>query len=245
MMTIQQIRYRIGSFDLDASVSLAAEYFVLLGMTGSGKTVFLECIAGLRTIESGTIRLGGEDVTWTAPRRRRIGYVPQDGALFPHLRVRDNIGFALRVRGAPQAEREGIVRDLAARFGIERFLDRPIEGLSGGERQRVALARALATRPNVLLLDEPVSALDEFTREAVCGELVRLRQDMQIPVIHVCHSSEEARMVGDRIGIMEAGRIVQTGTAEEILRSPATPYVARVLRAPRNATSLSSGPSGA
>jgi ABC-type sugar transport system ATPase subunit len=231
MIAAEQLRYRIGSFSLDAALSVGtSEYFVLLGMTGSGKTLFLECLAGLRPIHGGRVFIGGRDVTAAEPRRRNIGYVPQDGALFAHLRVRDNIGFALRVRRIGKAERDRAVAGLAEKLGVSNLLDRPIEGLSGGERQRVALARALASRPAALLLDEPVSDLDEFTREAVCRELVRLQEGMAIPVIHVCHSSEEARMVADRVGIMEAGRIVQTGTPDEIMAAPASPYVARVLR---------------
>ena len=231
MIVAEQLRFRIGTFDMDASLSVGDnEYFVLLGMTGSGKTLFLECLAGLRPIESGRVAIGKTDVTDAAPRFRRIGYVPQDGALFDHLNVRDNIGFALRVQGERGDKRYAVVSELAGTLGLSALLERPIAGLSGGERQRVALARALAAQPSVLLLDEPVSALDEFTRDSVCAVLARVQKEMNIPVIHVCHSSEEAGMVADRIGIMDSGRVVQTGTIKDITAAPASPYVARLLR---------------
>jgi len=232
MIKAEKIRYRVDSFTLNASLEvLDNEYFVLLGMTGSGKTLFLENLSGLRAPAGGRIFIGGREVTGLEPRERGVGYVPQDGALFEHLSVADNIGFALRVKGEPHDLRLRLTEELASGLGIRALLNRGIRGLSGGEKQRVALGRALASRPACLLLDEPVSALDEYTREGVCGELKRLQREFRLSVIHVCHSFEEARLVGDRIGIMHEGRIVQTGTADGLMNAPAEEVVANILRA--------------
>lgn len=230
MIHARDIRFEIGDFRLNASLEVGdSEYFVLLGSTGSGKTLFLESICGLHLTE-GRILLDGVDVTDVEPGRRGIGYVPQDGALFYHLDVRHNIGFGLRVRGTGNSTREEAIRRLAKMLQIEKLLDRRIPGLSGGERQRVALARALACEPSVLLLDEPVSALDEFTRDAVCRELVRLQRATGVSVIHVCHSFAEARLVGDRIGVIDQGEMAQVGTPDELEQFPANAYVANLLR---------------
>lgn len=231
MIRAEFVRYNVGEFSLDLSLDVAdREYFVLLGATGSGKTLFLECLCGLHRIRSGRVVIGGRDVTDAAPAARHVGYVPQDGVLFHHLDVRGNIVFSLKVHGAPRRSRDEVIWQLAAMLGIERLLSRRIPGLSGGERQRVALARALACRPSVLLLDEPVSALDEFTRDAICGELAKLKLGAAVSVIHVCHSVEEARLVADRVGVIEDGRIVQTGTLDELMSRPANRYVANILR---------------
>ncbi len=231
MIRVSDIYYEIGDFKLNVSLKLGQkEYFVLFGMTGCGKTSLLECLCGLREISNGKIFVGDEDVTFAIPRSRRIGYVPQDGALFVYLNVRDNIGFSLKVKGIDRQQRKQAVNQVAQKLGIEHLLDRQIPGLSGGERQRVALARALVSRPKALLLDEPVSALDEFTRDTICQELVKINKEMQIPVIHVCHSFEEARLVADRIGVMHKGEIIQIGSPAELIEHPRNIYVARILR---------------
>ncbi len=231
MIEIRDLAYAIGSFRLQASLRVAeAEYFVLLGVTGSGKTILLETLCGLRRAAAGRVLLNGRDVTPLPPRRRQVGYVPQDGALFDHLSVADNIGFAPRLRRAPAEERRATVRANAALLGIVHLLPRGVQGLSGGERQRVALARALAAKSSLLLLDEPVSALDEPTRNAVCRELKRIQRDLRLSVIHVCHSLEEATLLGDRIGIMRAGTIVQADSLEGLMNRPRDTYVAGLLR---------------
>jgi len=231
MIRATDVEYRVSEFVLQASLAVAKhEYFVLLGPTGSGKTVFLECLAGLRIPASGTIVLGGHDVTNAEPRLRYIGYVPQDYALMNHLGVFENIAFGLRVMHMSQEGVEQAVDHITRLLGIEDLLPRPIQGLSGGERQRVALARALAIQPNVLLLDEPVSALDEATRDAVCRKLRHLPEKTGVTVIHVCHSFDEARLVADRIGVMRAGRIVQTDAPDEIFAAPRDTELARFLR---------------
>jgi len=227
----EALQYRIADFSLHVSLELAdGEYFVLLGSTGSGKTLFLECLCGLRRVTGGTVEINGKNVTRAEPGARMLGYVPQDGALFNHLDVHGNIGFSLKAKGLSRAEREDRVRKIARMLGIESLLGRTIQGLSGGERQRVALARALASEPALLVLDEPVSALDDFTRDTVCKELVALNRSTGVTVIHVCHSLEEAKLVADRIGVFRNGRIVQVGTADELMMRPANRYVANLMR---------------
>jgi len=231
MIRADNLCYSIGRFSLQVSFQVeATEHLVLLGMTGSGKTLLLENLCGLRRPAAGRVWFGQQDVTLAEPRRRHIGYVPQDGALFEHLNAAGNIGFALNVAGMPRTKREAKVRLAAASLGIEHLLPRRINGLSGGERQRVALARALVAAPRILLLDEPVSALDESTRDAVCRELARERKQAGIPVLHACHSFEEASLLADRVCILQDGRIVQIAPPLELLNNPASPHVARLLR---------------
>ncbi len=231
MIGIDGLRCEAGDFRLEVSLDIRdGEYFVLFGTTGCGKTSLLECLCGLRPVSAGRVTIAGVDVTHAEPRARRIGYVPQDGALFSHLTVRENLLFALTVRGAGASEKERVVHHLAGQLGVEKLLNRTIAGLSGGERQRVALGRALVGDPQALLLDEPVSALDECTRDAVCREIVHLQRQAGIPVLHVCHLFEEARLVADRMAIMRNGRIVQVGTPDELVTAPRDEYVARILR---------------
>jgi len=231
VISARGVKLKVGHFAIDVSVDIdSSEYFVLLGMTGSGKTLFLESLCGLRDIESGSIQINNVDVTNVEPKDRRLGYVPQDGALFDHLSVAENIGFSLSVRNTPKKEIRKRVEEIAGIIGISHLVDRKIKGLSGGERQRVALSRALASNPSVLIMDEPVSALDEYTREAVCRELKRIQRELKISVIHVCHSFEEAKLVGDRIGIMHGGSIIQSGKPMDLLNYPSDITVARILR---------------
>ena len=170
MIRTEEISYRIGTFQFQGlSLEIGkGEYFVLLGPPGSGKTIFLECLCGLKKIESGRIYIDEREVTRNEPRTRGIGYVPQDYALFPHLSVEQNIAFGLRAHGYAEAK----VTQTADLLGIRHLLSRSIDGLSGGEKQRVALARALVLKPKILLLDEPVCALDEVTRQEVCGQQI-------------------------------------------------------------------------
>ncbi|MBN1419489.1 MAG: ABC transporter ATP-binding protein [Planctomycetes bacterium] len=232
MIRIEGLGFAIGDFALrDISLDVAGgEYFVLLGKPGSGKTLLLECIAGLHRIGAGAIQVGDRRVDRLEPGARGIGYVPQDYALFSRLRVRGNIAFALRVRRSERTERAARVAELAGLLGIGHLLDRSVAGLSGGERQRVALARALAARPSVLLLDEPVSALDPETRERVLLELRAIQRETGTTTIHVCHDLDEMRSVADRVAILDRGRLLQTGAPEEIRRAPATPAIARLFR---------------
>lgn len=231
MITLEHITHRVGAFSMEVSLEIRDEdYFVLAGRTGCGKTTLVECICGLRPVSGGRIFVDGTDVTSAGPQHRRIGYVPQDGALFEHLNVRGNVLFALKVVGAPRFAMEQTLGELSEKLSIGHLLDRRIHGLSGGERQRVALARALAARPRALLLDEPVSALDESSRDMVCRELLKIQRDFRIPVIHVCHSSEETRLVASRMAIMRDGRIVQVDRPDRLFDNPRNAYVARFLR---------------
>lgn len=231
MIVIDDIKYSIGVFNLATGLTVDnSDYLVLAGKTGCGKSTLLECICGLKTVVSGRIRIDGIDVTDLDPRQRGIGYVPQDYALFAHLNVKANIVFPLKVAGKPTAAMHQTATELAEKLHITHLLERRIHGLSGGERQRVALARALASNPRILLMDEPVSALDEATRDAICNELKLIQKELQIPVIHVCHSSEEAQLVANRMAIMDNGRIVQIDSPESLFDSPKNSFIARFLR---------------
>jgi len=232
MIAVRDLSFEIGGFAL-RGVSLditTGEYFVLLGPTGSGKTLFTECLCGLLRAPRGTIVIGGRDVTRLAPRLRGIGYVPQHQGLFPHLDVRRNIEFALRVQQVPVKERTWRLQPVVGLLGIEHLLERWPAHLSGGERQKVALARALVARPRLLILDEPVSAVDEPSRDALCTDLHRIQHELQITTLHISHNIEEAFSVGDRAGLLQDGRLVQVGPVAELLRRPATEFVARFFR---------------
>lgn len=232
MIRIEGLCHKVGSFALD-DVSLTVgggEYFVLLGPTGSGKTLLIECLCGLLRPQGGCIFVDGRDITDLEPRHRSIGYVPQSQGLFPHLTVEQNILFALRARGTPRGECARLAEPLIELLDIGYLLSRWPAHLSGGERQKVALARALAMRPRFLILDEPVSALDEANRERVCAELRRIHGELDVTTIHISHSVEEALSVADRAGVLRQGRMVQAGPIAELLRRPANEFVARFFR---------------
>ncbi len=232
MLEIEKLETQAGEFRL-GGIDLTIEqgtYVVLLGPTGSGKSVLIETVCGLRDATAGRIRLGGLDVTGLPPRDRHLGYVPQDYALFHTKRVWANIMFGLRARHVSRPEAWARIGPIVEMLQIDRLLQRWPATLSGGEQQRVALARALATDPQLLLLDEPVSALDEPTRDRVCRELVAMQRRVGISVVHVCHSIEEASLVADRIGVIHDGRLAQTGTPDDVISRPANRDVANLLR---------------
>jgi ABC-type Fe3+/spermidine/putrescine transport system ATPase subunit len=231
VLSVRGLHLQVGSFRVtDVSLDVAeGEYFVLMGPTGSGKSLTARCVAGLIAAKAGTVTLDGRDVTNLEPRRRGVGYMPQHGALFPHLDVAENVAFALRVRGARKAEIRASVAPLVKLLGLEELLQRRVGTLSGGERQKVALARALASRPRLLLLDEPLSALDEPSRREIGDELRRVQRSLGIATIHICHNTEEARSLADRVGVMHAGHLVQKGPLEQLQRQPADAAVARLL----------------
>jgi ABC-type sugar transport system ATPase subunit len=195
----------------------AGEYFILMGHTGSGKSLLMKAICGVRPIQSGSIFIGGRDVTRLQPRARRIGYVPQDSGLFPHLDVRANLGFALDLIGRGEKEWKVVVDSMAEELGIVSLLGRRVGGLSGGERQKVAIARALTREPRVLLLDEPVSAVDEATRDDICNLLERVHREHNLTTIHICHNRVEADRLGDRVGVMSNGVFASKGKENGVL----------------------------
>lgn len=232
MIRTEEMSFHIGTFKLQRlNINIAkGEYFILLGPPGSGKTIFLECLCGLKRVSSGQIYIDGHNVTNLEPRTRCIGYVPQDYALFPHLSVEQNITFGLRVHGYSEAK----VTETAEMLGIQGLLSRRIQGLSGGEKQRVALARALVLQPKILLLDEPVCALDEVTRQEVCTQLLEIQRQLGLTTIHVSHNLEEAFSVADRAAILKDGTILQIGALDELLDKPNSKFVARFMRREKN-----------
>jgi molybdopterin-binding protein len=229
MIEIKNLSVDLGEFVL-SNISLNIEegdYFIILGPTGAGKTVLLESIAGLYPVQSGEIRMRGKDVTALEPEKRNIGIVYQDHVLFPHLTVKDNICFGLKMHKLSKEAVSEKLDWIAGLLDIGHLLHRRPETLSGGERQKVSLARALSTSPEILLVDEPLSALDPETKEAVQLELKRLHRKLGITILHVTHDFEEAISLGNRIAVIGEGQLKQTGTPDEIFRRPNSEFVAR------------------
>ena len=203
----------------------------LLGPSGSGKSTTLWMIAGLTDPDAGAVFLDGRDVTNVPAEKRDIGMVFQSYALFPHLTVLENVAFGLRTRGVGKAERMARAREVLETVRMGDFGSRPVDGLSGGEQQRVALARALAFRPRILLLDEPLSALDAKLREDLRVELFSLLRALALTTVYVTHDQAEALALGDELVVMREGRIEQVGRPAEVYHRPASPFVARFLGA--------------
>ena len=201
----------------------------LLGPSGCGKSTLLRLIAGLEAPDEGRVLMGGADVTRVPTQRRDLGMVFQDFALFPHLNVADNVAFGLVERRWDAAARAGRVEEMLALVGLEGLGRRRVTELSGGQQQRVALARAMAPRPGLLLLDEPLSNLDEALRAELRGEVARLLDGLGAEAVYVTHDQVEAFAVADAVAVMRAGRIVQVGTAQELLGAPADAWTARFL----------------
>jgi multiple sugar transport system ATP-binding protein len=208
------------------------EFMVLLGPSGCGKTTLLRCLAGLERIDGGTVRIGDRDVSDLPPRDRHIAMVFQSYAVFPHMKVYDNIAFGLRMRKKPKAEVERRVKEGAALLQLEPFLDRYPAQLSGGQRQRVAVARAIVTDAPVLLMDEPLSNLDALLRLHARAELKRLHGEVKRTTVYVTHDQIEALSMGDRIAVMREGQIVQLDTPSALYDRPADVFVGSFIGSP-------------
>jgi molybdate transport system ATP-binding protein len=222
---------RLGALKLDVALEVAAgQCLALAGPSGAGKTSVLRIVAGLVRPERGRVEANGE--TWldtedgidVAPEHRRCGYVFQEYALFPHLSARQNVAYPLR--GLSRAEKRDRALELLERFGLQELADARPGTLSGGERQRVAVARALARRPDVILLDEPLSALDARTRASAARELASVLREVEVPSLLVTHDFTEAAQLGDRVGVIDAGQVVQEGTPSELAAAPRSAFVA-------------------
>ncbi|MET9475729.1 ABC transporter ATP-binding protein [Streptomyces sp. NPDC002922] len=226
---LQNLRKSFGRTEAVAGVDLEiadGEFFSMLGPSGSGKTTVLRMIAGFEAPTSGTIELAGSDVTRLAPFERDVHTVFQDYALFPHMTLEQNVAYSLKVRKVPKAERLKQAREALASVRLADFGTRRPSQLSGGQRQRVALARALVGRPKVLLLDEPLGALDLKLREQMQVELKAIQREVGITFVFVTHDQEEALTMSDRIAVFNQGRVEQIGTPAQIYERPGTPFVA-------------------
>ncbi|MFF7401305.1 ABC transporter ATP-binding protein [Streptomyces murinus] len=226
---LHDLRKSFGETPAVAGVDLEirdGEFFSMLGPSGSGKTTVLRLVAGFETPDAGRIELAGQEVTGLAPFERDVHTVFQDYALFPHMTVEQNVAYALKIRKVPKAQRLARAREALAEVRLQGYGARRPAQLSGGQRQRVALARALVGRPRVLLLDEPLGALDLKLREQMQGELKALQREVGITFVFVTHDQEEALTMSDRIAVFDRGRIAQVGTPAEIYERPATPFVA-------------------
>jgi putative spermidine/putrescine transport system ATP-binding protein len=213
----------VAGIDLDVA---PGEFFTLLGPSGSGKTTTLRLIAGFERPDAGLIELHGRDVTRVAPYERDVNTVFQDYALFPHMTVAENVGYGLRVKGVPRRERSQRVAEALELVRLPHVAARKPIQLSGGQRQRIALARALVNRPRVLLLDEPLGALDLKLRQEMQIELKRIQQDVGLTFIYVTHDQEEALTMSDRLAVFNDGRIEQLGAPAQVYERPATEFVA-------------------
>jgi putrescine transport system ATP-binding protein len=230
LLRIEGVVKTFGSFRAVDGVSLdikAGEFFALLGPSGCGKTTLLRMLAGFEAPDEGRILLGGQDIAQTLPHERPINMMFQNYALFPHLSVRDNIAFGLRRARMARAEIATRVAEMVALVKLEGLEKRKPDQLSGGQRQRVALARALARRPQLLLLDEPLAALDKKLRESTQGELMELQRRLGMTFIIVTHDQEEAMTMASRIGVMNAGRLDQVATPRELYEAPRSRWIAQ------------------
>jgi sn-glycerol 3-phosphate transport system ATP-binding protein/multiple sugar transport system ATP-binding protein len=234
-IVLEGVHKRFGGTPALDGVDLEAidgELLVVVGPSGCGKSTLLRCIAGLEAVDDGVIQIGDRDVTRIRPAARNVAMVFQSYALFPHLTVRENIAFGLVVREEPKAEVRARVAEASELVGVEALLDRRPFELSGGERQRVALARALVRHPDAYLLDEPLSNLDAGTRVQMRTELRRLHREVGTTMLHVTHDQVEALTLGDRIAVMDAGRVRQVGTPDELYSRPRDRFVAAFLGTP-------------
>ena len=228
-LALHDVTRRFGDFTAVDNVSLEVgpgELLAIVGASGSGKTTTLRIAAGYETPDSGTVTLGGKDITRVAPERRGFGMVFQHYALFPHMPVEENVAFGLEARGVSKVERLIKARTSLASVGLEGAGSRAIQSLSGGEQQRVALARALVIEPRALLLDEPLSNLDPTLRQAMRNDLRAMLRRVGVPALFVTHDQEDAFAIADRIALLKRGKLLQSGTPEELYHSPISREVA-------------------
>ncbi len=233
MIRLDGLSVRAGDFEVrDVSIDVPeGGYALVIGPTGSGKTTLLEAVAGHVPLLAGRVHLHGHDVTDLPPEARGVGFVYQHYQLFPHLTVRDNIGYGLSRTREAAAARLRRIEEVAGLLAIDHLLDRSIRRLSGGEQQRVAIARALAPRPRVLLLDEPLAAVDPATRAMLRRELRALHEREGITTLQVTHDFDDALRLGDLVAVLAEGRIVQAGRPEDVFRYPNSAFVARFVGA--------------
>lgn len=232
LIEIRNLAKSFGNVKAVDDISLdieSGEFITLLGPSGSGKTTVLRMIAGFEDPDAGSIKLNGEDITHLPPFDRDVNTVFQDYALFPHMSVQENVEYGLRTRKVPKAERAKQALGAIASVKLEETVNRLPHQLSGGQRQRIALARALVLRPRVLLLDEPLGALDRQLREEMQVELKKIQRDAGITFVFVTHDQEEAMRMSDRIVVFNSGRIEQVGTPEQVYEEPRTNFVAGFL----------------
>ena len=231
-VSVQGVHKQFGDLvavkDLDIDIK-AGEFFSMLGPSGSGKTTVLRMIAGFEEPSAGRILLHGTDVTNAAPFDREVNTVFQDYALFPHLSIAENVAYGLKVRGVDRAERKRLVGEALEQVQLAHVAERRPSQLSGGQRQRIALARALILRPKVLLLDEPLGALDKQLREQMQFELKQIQREVGITFVFVTHDQEEALTLSDRVAVFNGGKIEQVGSPREVYEFPQTEFVARFL----------------
>ncbi|MEZ4339874.1 MAG: sn-glycerol-3-phosphate ABC transporter ATP-binding protein UgpC [Sandaracinaceae bacterium] len=234
-LTLSAIRKKLGDNAILRGIDLSAadgELVVLVGPSGCGKSTLLRTIAGLEVPDSGTVKIGQRDVTRLAPRERDVAMVFQSYALYPHLNVRDNLAFGLKLRGESKDVIEARVREVAAMLGLDALLDRYPRQMSGGQRQRVAMGRAIARRPQLFLFDEPLSNLDAALRSEVRVEIKKLHADLGATMVYVTHDQVEAMTLADQLVVLRAGEVEQAGPPLEVYRQPASRFVASFMGSP-------------
>jgi len=235
-VTLQEVTKQFGKTTAVNNISVEiekGEFIVLLGPSGCGKTTLLRCISGLEKVTSGKILFNEKDVTNLPPKERNISMVFQNYAVWPHLKVKDNIGFPLKIKKSPPQEIETKVKWASEMLGITELLDRYPHQLSGGQRQRVAVARAIVMEPDVLLMDEPLSNLDALLRVKMRSEIKKLQESLKVTTIYVTHDQVEAMTMGDRIAVLRNGKLQQIGGSDEIYHKPANLFVAGFIGSPQ------------
>ena len=243
-IVIDRVRKDFGPVTVlhDVNLSMSqGEFVTLLGASGSGKSTLLNIMAGFVKTDAGTVTVDGVDMTRVPPHKRGLGMMFQHYALFPHMSVADNVAYGLRRHGFPKADIPGLVKEALAMVQMDRYADRRPSQLSGGQQQRVALARAIVYKPRVLLMDEPLGALDKILREQLQLEIRRLHQEMGINFVFVTHDQQEALTMSDRIALLRDGRILQLGTPEDLYERPNGRYTAEFIGVSNFLTGKTSG----